>query len=64
MVVQNLPFMSICSNKSKRVVEIVPPLQGKVVENLPFMSICSNKSKRMVQLELLFLRNMAETRLP
>ena len=63
-VVQNLPFMSLCSKKSKRVVEIVPPLQGKVVENLPFMSICSNKSKRMVQLELLFLRNMAETRLP
>ena len=47
-------------------VEIEPSLEGKLVENLLFMSnICSNKSKRIVQTEtLLFLRNMAETRLP
>jgi len=56
--------MSICSKKPESVGEIEPPLEGKLVENLPFMSICSNKSKRIVQTELLFLRNMAETRLP
>ncbi|HOB89027.1 MAG TPA: hypothetical protein PKJ57_05665, partial [Bacillota bacterium] len=64
LVVQNRPLMSICSKKPESVVEIEPPLEGKLVENLPFMSICSNKSKRIVQTELLFLRNMAETRLP
>jgi len=45
LVVQNLPFMSVCSKKSKRVGEIVPPLQGKVVENRSFMNVCSKKPK-------------------
>ena len=34
-VVQNLPFMSVCSKKPESVVEIEPPPQGKVVENQP-----------------------------
>jgi hypothetical protein len=44
-VVQTLPFMSVCSKKSKSVVGIVPPLQGNVVENRPFMSICSKNPR-------------------
>jgi hypothetical protein len=50
-VVQTLPFMSVCSKKSKSVVGIVPPLQGNVVENRPFMSICSKKSARVAETE-------------
>ena len=45
MVVQNLPLMSVCSKKSKRVGEIVPPLQGKVGENRSFMNGCSKNPK-------------------
>jgi hypothetical protein len=45
LVVQDLPFMSVCSKKSKRVGEIMPPLQGKVVENRSFMNVCSKKPK-------------------
>ena len=43
-VVQNLPFMSVCSKKPESVVEIEPPPQGKVVENQPLMSVCSKES--------------------
>jgi len=43
-VVQNLPFMSVCSKKPESVVEIEPPPQGKVVENQPLMSACSKES--------------------
>ena len=50
-VVQNLPFMSVCSKKSKRVGEIVPPLRGKVVENRPFMSVCSKELERIAVIE-------------
>jgi hypothetical protein len=43
-VVQNLPFMSVCSKKPESVVEIEPSPQGKVVENQPLMSVCSKES--------------------
>ncbi|MGB4720820.1 MAG: hypothetical protein WBH63_02695, partial [Bacillota bacterium] len=50
-VVQTLPFMSVCSKKSKGVVGIVPPLRGKVVENRPFMSVCSKELERIAVIE-------------
>ena len=59
-VAQNLPFMSVCSKKFKRVLEIVPPLRGKVAENLPFRSVCPEQSQARVDIEPAFFRSIVD----